>query len=63
MFCGMIVLLWPFVIIMNGDTVDTMDSGRDGWNAMQWIVVWLMQWTAAEMDGGWNAMQLIAAAL
>jgi hypothetical protein len=48
---------------MNGDTVDAMDSGRDGWNAMQWIVVWLMQWTAAEMDGGWNAMQLIAAAL
>jgi hypothetical protein len=36
---------------MNGDTVDAMDSSRDGWSAMQWIVAWLMQWTAAEMDG------------
>jgi len=36
---------------MNGDTVDAMDSSRDGWNAMQWIAAWLMQWTAAEMDG------------
>ncbi len=50
-------------MIMNGDTVDAVDSGRDGWNAMQWIVARLMQWTAAEMDGGWNAMQWIAAAL
>jgi len=50
-------------MIMNGDTVDAVDSGRDGWNAMQWIVVLLMQWTAVGMDGGWNAMQWIAAAL
>ena len=59
----MFVSLWPFVMIMNGDTVDAVDSGRDGWHAMQWIVAPLMQWTAAEMDGGWNAMQWIAAAL
>jgi hypothetical protein len=59
----MFVSLWPFVMIMNGDTVDAVDSGRDGWNAMQWFVVRLMQWTAVEMDGGWNAMQWIAAAL
>jgi hypothetical protein len=36
---------------MNGDTVDAMDSSRDGWNAMQRIVARLMQWTVAEMDG------------
>jgi hypothetical protein len=31
----MFVSLWPFVMIMNGDKVDALDSGRDGWNAMQ----------------------------
>jgi hypothetical protein len=29
----MFVSLWPFVMIMNGDTVDAVDSGRDGWDA------------------------------
>jgi hypothetical protein len=33
----LLVLLWPFFMIMNGDRVDAMDSSRDGWNEMQWI--------------------------
>jgi hypothetical protein len=38
-FAGCLFDSGHFLMIMNGDRVDAMDSSRDGWNVMQWIAV------------------------